>query len=147
MPPRATKSKSPLARWTSKLATFPTLSVRQPWAWLIVNGYKDVENRPRRMKYRGPLLIHAGLSRAACSEENLAWIKKRFGVSIPPDFQTGGIVGIVEVVDCVEKHRSKWFEKGGFGYVLTKPRRLPFRACKGQLSLFKPKFSEPTIRS
>ncbi len=142
MPPRATKSKSPFARWTPALAKLPTLSVRQPWAWLIVNGYKDIENRPRRMKYRGPLLIHAGLSRAACSDENLAWIQKRFGVTIPPDLQTGGIVGIVEVVDCVEKHRSKWFEPGGFGYVLTKQHRLPFRACKGQLSIFRPKFSK-----
>ena len=129
------------ARWTPALAKLPTLSIRQPWAWLIVSGYKNIENRPRRMNYRGPLLIHAGLSRAACSEETFAWIKKRFGVSIPPNLQTGGVVGIAEVVDCVEKHRSKWFDPGGFGYVLTKPRRLPFRACKGQLSLFKPNFS------
>ena len=25
-------------RWTSSLARLPALSVRQPWAWLIVNG-------------------------------------------------------------------------------------------------------------
>lgn len=129
-----------MARWTPKRAKLPTLSVRQPWAWLIVSGFKNIENRPRRMNYRGPLLIHAGLSRAGCSAEYLAWIKKRFGVTIPPDFQTGGIVGIVDVVDCVEDHRSKWFEPGGFGYVLANPRRLPFRPCKGQLSLFRPKF-------
>lgn len=131
---------APISRWTPTLAKLPALSVRQPWAWLIVNGYKDIENRPRRMKYRGPLLIHAGLSRAAYTEENIACIKKRFGVQVPMELDTGGIVGVVEVVDCVEKHRSKWFEPGGFGYVLTNPRRLPFRPCKGQLSLFKPSF-------
>jgi hypothetical protein len=36
------------------------LSIRQPWAWLIVTGYKDIENRSWRTNYRGPLLIHAG---------------------------------------------------------------------------------------
>lgn len=35
------------------------LSIRQPWAWLIVNGHKDVENRTWDSYYRGPLLIHA----------------------------------------------------------------------------------------
>jgi len=34
--------------------------IRQPWAWLIVHGYKDVENRTWSTKYRGPILIHAG---------------------------------------------------------------------------------------
>jgi ASCH domain len=30
--------------------------IRQPWAWLIVNGIKDIENRSWRTRYRGPLL-------------------------------------------------------------------------------------------
>jgi ASCH domain len=38
----------------------PVLTVRQPWAWAIIHGGKDVENRSWRTKYRGPLLIHAG---------------------------------------------------------------------------------------
>ena len=29
------------------------LSIRQPWAWLIVNGYKDIENRDWKTHYRG----------------------------------------------------------------------------------------------
>jgi hypothetical protein len=36
------------------------LSIRQPWASLIVAGLKPVENRSWRVRYRGPLLIHAG---------------------------------------------------------------------------------------
>lgn len=35
------------------------LSIRQPWAWLICAGYKDVENRDWRTNYRGRILIHA----------------------------------------------------------------------------------------
>jgi hypothetical protein len=36
------------------------VTIRQPWAWAIVYGGKDVENRRWRTSYRGPLLIHAG---------------------------------------------------------------------------------------
>ena len=35
-----------------------TLSVRESWAYYIVAGLKDVENRMWRTEYRGPLLIH-----------------------------------------------------------------------------------------
>ena len=36
------------------------LSIRQPWAWLILHGGKDVENRNWATKVRGRVLIHAG---------------------------------------------------------------------------------------
>ncbi|WP_024356700.1 hypothetical protein [Leucobacter chironomi] len=38
------------------------LTVRQPWAWAIIHGGKDVENRARNLAgdYRGPVAIHAG---------------------------------------------------------------------------------------
>lgn len=36
------------------------LSIRQPYAWLIVNGFKDIENRDWPTKFRGRVLIHAG---------------------------------------------------------------------------------------
>ncbi|WP_229215634.1 ASCH domain-containing protein [Duganella sp. CY15W] len=35
------------------------LSIRQPWAWLIVNGYKDIENRSWSTNVRGKVLVHA----------------------------------------------------------------------------------------
>lgn len=35
------------------LLKLPILSIRQPWAWLIVNGYKDIENRTWPTHFRG----------------------------------------------------------------------------------------------
>jgi hypothetical protein len=35
------------------------LSIKNPWAYLIVSGMKDVENRTWRTPYRGTLIIHA----------------------------------------------------------------------------------------
>jgi hypothetical protein len=36
------------------------LTISQPWASMIANGRKWVENRTWESLYRGPLLIHAG---------------------------------------------------------------------------------------
>jgi hypothetical protein len=148
MPPNLNKTlnnqsnlTSPIIRWSPEVAAFPALSVRQPWAWLIVSGMKDIENRPRRTHYRGSLLIHTGVSLDSYTDENVEWLNKKFGVQIPPELETGGIIGIVEVVDCVESHASRWFQEGSFGWVLANPRRLIFRPCKGALGLFRPKLS------
>lgn len=45
--------------------TLRVLTVRQPWAWSLIEGGKDVENRSRNIagSYRGPVAIHAGLAR------------------------------------------------------------------------------------
>lgn len=44
------------------------LSVRQPWAWLIVNGYKDIENRDWSTQQRGRIWIHTGVHRVTKDE-------------------------------------------------------------------------------
>lgn len=44
------------------------ISIRQPWAWLIVNGFKDIENRSWRTKYRGPVLIHASAAKPSMDD-------------------------------------------------------------------------------
>lgn len=56
---------------------------------------------------------------------------------LPESFDTGGIVGVVEIADCVEKHQSKWFG-GPFGWVLKNARRLPVKPCAGKLKFFNP---------
>ena len=127
-----------VVRWTPSLAGLRALSVHQPWAWLIVSGIKDIENRKNRTHHRGPLLIHAGLSLADCTEDVIQSLEGEYGSYIRSELYTGGIVGVVDVIDCVQSHKSKWF-KGPFGWVLANPRRLKFRPCKGALGLFRPK--------
>jgi hypothetical protein len=109
------------------------LVVRQPWAWLIVKGRKDIENRSWRTRFRGPLLIQAAASLPTA--EALAEARLR-RVKLPARFETGGIVGMVEVVDCVETSRSKWFDGYGYGWVLSAAQPLPFTPHKGRLGLF-----------
>jgi hypothetical protein len=112
--------------------------IRQPWAWLIVNGFKDVENRTWETRYRGPLLIQASAHRLTKKETTKfrAYARRR-GVELPEEFDLGGIVGMARLQDCVHKSRSRWFQ-GPVGWVLSKPKRLPFVPFKGRLGLFDP---------
>ena len=40
------------------------LSIKEPWASLIMNGTKRIETRSWKTKYRGEIYIHASLSKA-----------------------------------------------------------------------------------
>lgn len=44
------------------------LSIRQPWAWLILHGGKDMENRSRRTHMRGRICVHARCNARAGSQ-------------------------------------------------------------------------------
>ena len=108
------------------------LSVRQPYAWAILHGGKDIENRTWHSEFRGPVLIHAGLHWHAVGPAELA---RRMNLAIPSELPLGGIVGMVEIVDCVDRHSSRWFE-GPYGFVLRNPRTLPFTPCAGHLGFY-----------
>lgn len=137
---KATKKPSPLIRWSAGLRKLKALTIRQPWAWLVVNGYKDIENRIWATHHRGPLLIHAGSSTTDLHVDVKEYIERKYGVKMPETFDMGAIVGVVDIVDCVTSHPSPWYHKQGFGWVLAKPRRLPIKPCKGKLKIFNPDF-------
>lgn len=114
------------------------LSIMQPWAWLIVQGHKDVENRTWPTDFRGPVLIHAG--KKPDFDPAMEW---EWGDIPPPtgdQIELGGIVGEAEIVDCVRRSASRWF-RGPWGFVLRNARPLPFRPCRGMLGFFQPDFT------
>ncbi|EOG5358339.1 ASCH domain-containing protein [Proteus mirabilis] len=111
------------------------ISIRQPWAWLIVNGYKDIENRSWRTKYRGQVLIHASQGVKKSEYERAKELTDLLGITLPTSFETGGIVGVATITDCVEQSESPWFF-GEKGFVLTDARPLEFIQIKGKLSFF-----------
>lgn len=114
------------------------LSIMQPWAWLIVHGFKDIENREWKdsnpgLWHRGQTLIHAG--KKMDKNFDYEWAEKLIGREMPRDFDLGGIVGQVNIIECVVHHNSPWFF-GKFGFVLADAKKLPFRPLKGQLGFF-----------
>lgn len=124
----------------------PTISLKQPWAWLIVNGYKPVENRDWKTKLRGPVLIHASQK---IDKEGYRWVAQNFPEIFEkiPAFDSiakGGIVGAANLVDCVEKHLSLWFF-GKYGFVMEDAVPLPFQPLKGELGFFRTKYTGGNI--
>lgn len=124
------------------------LSIRQPWARLIVNGHKDIENRDWDTRYRGFLLIHAGKQADKAFFVNkekalfLPYAERECGASVAAlmpgrleDYKRGGIVGYATVQRVVTQSDSPWFS-GKYGFVLTKAATLPFILLRGQLGLF-----------
>lgn len=118
------------------------LSIRQPWAWLIVNGHKDIENRSWATRFRGPVLIHAAKGMTRQEYEDAAdFAYFGCGVHQMPTFeqmQRGGIVGMATVVDCVpaERRTSRWHMEGCNGFALRGAQPLPFTSMAGRLGFF-----------
>jgi hypothetical protein len=109
------------------------LSVRQPWAWLIVNDFKPVENRTWRTKFRGRVYFHAGKK---LDKEAVEDLKETYpDLPWPEKFELGGIVGEARIVDCVTDSDSEWFD-GKFGFVTKDAKPLPFISYKVQLGFF-----------
>lgn len=86
------------------------LSVRQPYAELIISGQKRQENRSRATRIRGPIYIYA--TKNPPTARSQGWDYQEF-LGLP----RGYLVGIVEVSDCVRT-------ESGFAWVLQNPSRL-----------------------
>lgn len=126
------------------------LSIRQPWAWAIINAGKDIENRDWPTRFRGPVCIHAakGMTKGEYAAANYhiqravgavdqSWLDRWHGVTAAPHrLDYGGIIGVAEIVDCVEASESPWFF-GRFGFVLRNARAVPFIPVKGALGFFR----------
>ena len=70
------------------------LTIKQPWATLIMQGDKRFEFRSWQTKYRGDLLIHAG---KGIDKEAM----KRLAKYLPDEIPLGKILGKVTLVDCI----------------------------------------------
>lgn len=118
------------------------LSIRQPWAWLIVHGGKDIENRTWHTKHRGRFLVHAsaGCTRKQWSEAVSFALEAgliKHPAEVPPinELLRGGIIGSVDLVDSVDTSGSAWY-MGEKAFVLRDPKPLPFTQLKGRLGFF-----------
>ena len=119
------------------------LSLRQPYAELIVSGRKTVELRGWNTSYRGRFLVHASLKTdiGAC---------RRLGID-QNALRNGALIGSanidgVKIYKTLEsfmadmpRHRATGaaFHAPTYGFLISKPKRLkrPI-ACKGRLGFF-----------
>jgi hypothetical protein len=116
------------------------LSIRQPWASLIVYAGKNVENREWKTNYRGPILIHASKGMTKAEKEN-AFECAEFDCDVSPallasmPMERGAVIGIAKITDCVTQHQSPWF-CGTYGFVLKDVQAIEPFPFLGQLGFF-----------
>lgn len=120
------------------------LTIRPPWAWAVIYGGKDVENRRWRTAYRGPLLIHASLRPDPDPEAvaRLLWTMTDPGAYRQPRTAwqaRGAIIGVVFLADIMTDSPSPWAVPGCYHWQLEFPSPVdpPF-PCPGRPGLWVP---------
>lgn len=118
------------------------LSVRQPWAWALVTGVKDVENRSTFAVTKAgfdarPVAIHAAKGMTRDEYEDAAEFMARLGVECPrPDkLVRGAIIGGATVTAVVRESESPWFF-GPRGLVMADAYEVPPIPAVGALGYF-----------
>jgi hypothetical protein len=117
------------------------LSIRQPWAELILQGVKTVEVRSWPTKHRGRLWIHAGkrIEKAVCEHYSVR----------PGELATGALVGWCDLHDCIQFDAATWaelqprhlnlgaFSPPLFAWFLRSPQRQAVEPMAGHLGLMR----------
>ena len=138
------------------------LSIRQPWAHLIIHGvpltesyevgngatavrlsgkvvFKNIENRNWPTDIRERVYVHAG---RRVDNDALYWLME-LGIAPMTVMMLygritykGGIIGEVDIIECISESNNPWFV-GKYGFVLANPvayeEPIPY---KGRLGLF-----------
>jgi hypothetical protein len=123
------------------------LSLKQPWAALVVHGIKTIEVRRWPTRRRGRILIHA--ARIPDGREH-GW------ELLPPEARAtaelgGGIIGAADLLSCITYHdrerfvadrdshlnAPEWFQPPClYGFMLANAAPLPFRRFPGNVRFF-----------
>lgn len=124
----------------------PALSVKQPWAALLLGGVKTIEIRRWSTNHRGRILLHAARMDDPRQEgwdlvspQLLPWTELRGGIigSLDLQEQRSYLTPHQFQSDHLQHHNNQaWFNPPMFGFVFTNPNPLPFRRCPGQVRFF-----------
>ncbi len=121
------------------------ITIKQPWATLIAEGYKEYEFRTWKTRYRGDILIHAGKEIDKKAMERF----KHLGLEYP----TGPIIAKATITDCIyvdEEFAQKMYKKDssvykglinkddwdGYGFKLENVEKINPIETNGKLSLW-----------
>lgn len=129
------------------------LSLKQPWAALVVHGLKTIEIRRWPTARRGRILIHAA---RVPDERDEGWRKVPSHVRPMAELR-GGILGSVDLTDCLRygdleafladqaRHHNEaaWFQPPMlYGFEFAEPKILPFQEYPGWFRFFKVEAAE-----
>ncbi len=144
------------------------LSLRCPFPWLMVKGYKPWENRSWNTHKRGWVLVHASLQWTAAdlrlaldmlreledpAEPELVAMRHVLEQDVPPAarsqpwLQNGGIVGAMRIDSVAPVLRvgygtpvPPWRILGQYGFKIGAAEELPFTPCGGRQGFWRVSF-------
>lgn len=132
------------------------LSLKQPWATLLVHGLKTIEIRRWPTARRGRVLIHAS---SVLDDREEGWALLPPTLTDKAKQQVGGIIGVGEITGCLvyrtldefvadqTKHLNApaWFEGPLlYGFVFANVTETPFRPYPGWMRFFPVQETAPT---
>lgn len=114
------------------------LSLKQPFAELVISGKKTIELRKWNTKYRGEFLVHA-------SKQPDKEAMKKIGYTELP---LGAIIGRAEIISVKKYENEAEFEEdkdkhlttkgnGKYGFILRNAKRTKPTPAKGKLGFWK----------
>jgi hypothetical protein len=124
------------------------LSLKQPWAALVVQGLKSIEVRRWATRIRGSIYIHA--ARIPDPRPEVWKLVPRASRDLSR--LHGGIIGVAKLIDCLtyddpdafaRDQRKHWNDPAWFaapvmyGFVFSKCSLIPFRPCPGWFRFFR----------
>lgn len=128
----------------------PILSIRQPFAYLVCEGIKNIENRSWFTDYRGGILIHASKNLDQFHED-CEWVEESYGVVIPKkEVVIGKVIGEVQLTGMICPGSDSfplslgtggldWWSEDCYGWIFNEADRwarpLQFE-CRGRPGLF-----------
>lgn len=127
-----------------------TLTMKQPWAQLLVEGHKKIETRSWNTSFRGELLIHSS-KKFYFSDMQICEVDEHYKRAIPDytKLATGAIIGSVLITDCVRAEDIRGtlsaaelafgnYSDGHFAWITARPRlfKNPIMNVNGALSLW-----------
>lgn len=123
------------------------ITIKQPWATLIAEGYKEYEFRTWKTIYRGDILIHAGKSIDKKAMERFKYLNLEYPI--------GQIIAKATIIDCIkvdDKLRNILSKKNsivyknvinktsndwdGYGFKLENVKKIIPIKINGKLSLW-----------
>jgi hypothetical protein len=142
------------------------ISLKQPWAFLVVHGYKPIEFRYRRDKFRGECYVQASKTFDDWGYEWLLQHPELPGVDQvehamwcpKTDTDFGSLVGKITITDCISVEQANLFYPdemwltvcqrtlGDIAYIIKNPIAFPYGIpCKGKIAPLFFEVEEPEI--
>ena len=123
------------------------LSLKQPYAWLIANGYLLVDDRTWGTGYRGAMLIHAS---KGIYEAYYDYLQANTDIPLPAKDKLGygGMVGIAKLILCArpeeipptlsreQRLHFSGVPRDGFGFLFENAKPIDLMPCPGKLGIF-----------